>query len=66
MVSVKLYVEGGGNTSDLKAKCRKGFRELLEKSGFRGRLPRVVACGPRESAFDRFKSAISKSSEYAM
>lgn len=57
MVSVKLYVEGGGDSVSLHSKCREGFRSFLEKAGFAGRMPRIVACGGRQSAYDRFKTA---------
>ena len=63
-MSVRLYVEGGGSRAELKSKCRKGFRDLLCRAGFAGRLPKVVACGPRDTAFNGFKSAISRLSGY--
>ena len=56
MVAVKLYVEGGGDSKPLKTACRRGFRLFLEKAGVAGRMPRIVACGGRDTAFDRFKS----------
>jgi len=55
---VKLYVEGGGNAASLKTACREGFSKLLEKAGFKGRMPRIVACGSRNDAFDSFCTAI--------
>lgn len=51
-----LYLEGGGDSKELHARCREGFRKLLEKSGFKGRMPRLVACGGRGAAFDDFKT----------
>ncbi|HUX20468.1 MAG TPA: DUF4276 family protein [Spirochaetia bacterium] len=57
MVSVKLYVEGGGDSEALRSRCREGFSAFLEKAGFEGRMPRIVACGGRQAAFDRFKTA---------
>ena len=63
-MSVTVYVEGGGTRAELKAQCRHGFQELLTKAGFRGRLPRVVACGPRHVAFDRFEIALRNGNEY--
>ena len=55
-----IYVEGGGNDSkELHIRCREGFRKLLEKSGFGGRMPRLVACGSRAAAFDEFSMAHS-------
>jgi hypothetical protein len=57
MVSVKRYVEGGGDSEALRSRCREGFRGFLEKAGFMGRMPRIVACGGRQAAYDRFKIA---------
>ena len=57
-MSVTVYVEGGGDSAQLKAQCRKGFQELLDKAGFGGRLPRVVPCGSRNQAFRNFKRAL--------
>ena len=57
-MSVTVYVEGGGDSAQLKAQCRKGFRELLDKAGFGGRLPRVVPCGSRNQAFRNFERAL--------
>lgn len=51
-----LYIEGGESKED-QIRCREGFRKLLEKAGFSGRMPRLSACGGRESAFDDFKTA---------
>ena len=56
MVSVRLYVEGGGDNKALRAKCRSGFRTFLEKAGLAGRMPRIVACGGRDNAYDSFKT----------
>ena len=63
-MSVKLYVEGGGSRAELRIRCRKAFSDLLCRAGFAGRLPRVVACGSRNEAFDQFKSAVSGPSYY--
>ena len=57
MVSVKLYVEGGGDSEALQSLCREAFRGFLEKAGFRGRMPRIVACGGRQTAYDWFRTA---------
>ena len=50
-----IYVEGGGDDSSTLASCREGFRKLLEKSGFEGRMPRIVAKGDRQSAYRAFR-----------
>ena len=62
MVSASIYLEGGGNTKEGRVRCREGFRKLLEKCGFEGRMPKLVACGSRGDAFDDFKTAHVKSS----
>ena len=63
-MSVTVYVEGGGDSAQLKAQCRKGFRELLIKAGFGGRLPKVVPCGPRDRAFRSFEKALRDGDGY--
>lgn len=56
----KLFVEGGGNHNDaLKTECRRAFTALLEKAGFKGRMPRIVACGGRLNAYEQFCTAIA-------
>jgi hypothetical protein len=50
-----IYLEGGGDSKRLRLHCRNGFRRLLDKCGLPSN-PRLVACGSRESAFDRFRS----------
>lgn len=57
MVTVKVFVEGGGQDKSLKVECRKGFSEFFKKAGFAGHMPRVVACGSRNDAFDSFCTA---------
>jgi hypothetical protein len=57
LVSAYIYVEGGGSgehSKELDIRCRKGFHTLLEKSGFRGRMPRLVPSGGRVEVYDRF------------
>ncbi|NNM68358.1 MAG: DUF4276 family protein [Gallionella sp.] len=62
---VKLYVEGGGDATALKTACREGFAEFLKKAGLTGHMPRIVACGGRNDAYDSFCTAI-KNGEPAM
>ena len=59
VVTVKLYVEGGGRT-ELNSKLRRAFHNLLSSAGFAGRMPAVVACGSRDRAFDRFQTALKE------
>jgi len=58
MVTVKVYVEGGGDSNSLRTRCRAGFARFFEKAGLKGRMPRVVACGTRRNAYDDFCTAI--------
>jgi hypothetical protein len=53
----RIFVEGGGTSNELRTRCREGFHKLLENAGFTGRVPRIVACGSRNDAFDAFKTA---------
>ena len=57
MVSVALHVEGGGDSREQKARLRKALRGFLERAGLQGQMPRIVACGSREKAYDKFKIA---------
>ena len=59
-----IYLEGGGDDNQVKIRCREGFRKLLAKCGFAGRMPKLVACGGRGAAFDRFKTAHEVAGEY--
>lgn len=56
---VKLYVEGGGDRKALRIECRRGFQEFLEKAGLKGKMPTIVACGGRRSAYEDFCTAIA-------
>jgi len=56
-VTVRIYVEGGGDSASLHVLCREGFSRFLKRAGFEGRMPRIVACGSRRAAHDRFRMA---------
>ncbi|MGD0958346.1 MAG: DUF4276 family protein, partial [Methylomonas sp.] len=51
-------MEGGGDSNALKAECRRGFSEFFKKAGIAGKMPRIVACGSRQNAYDSFRTAI--------
>jgi Domain of unknown function (DUF4276) len=57
VVSSYIYLEGGGESKDLKMRCQRAFHQLLDRMGFTGRKPRLVACGSRQESFDRFRTA---------
>ncbi len=70
MVSVKVYVEGGGSSSDREgrkggrseqsSRFREGFSKFVKKAGLAGRMPRFVPCGNRQVAFRDFKKAVTR------
>jgi hypothetical protein len=60
---VNIYVEGGGNSKELRVECRRGFFEFLKKADLAGNMPRIVACGTRADAYDSFKTAIAAGKE---
>lgn len=55
---VKLFVEGGGTSNQLRTECREAFNKFLRNAGIE-RFPRIVASGSRNEAFDDFCTAIS-------
>lgn len=57
-----MYVEGGGEGSQTKAAVREGFQRFLQDivRAARSRKVRwqIVACGPRQAAFENFLLAL--------
>lgn len=53
-MSVAIYVEGGGKGPDLRNRCRKAFQSALRGVSFARGKPKIVACGPRAEAYDKF------------
>jgi hypothetical protein len=56
-VKARIFIEGGGESKELRTRCRMGFRRLLEKCGLEGNMPRLVACGGRDEVFEDFTRA---------
>lgn len=57
-MTVKIYVEGGGDSDYTRTKCREGFARYCEKVVAQNRRPRIIACGGRQQTFDRFKTEL--------
>jgi len=57
-VKIKIYVEGG-TKGKLATECRRGFRNFFENAGLSGRMPAIVACGSRNSAYNDFCIAVN-------
>jgi hypothetical protein len=54
LVSVKVYVEGGGTSKEQQIRCRAGFSKLIEKAGFVGRMPAIFPSGGRDTTYRDF------------
>lgn len=57
-MTIKVYVEGGGDSPSLHNLCREGFRKFLQSAGLGGKMPRIVASGSRNAAYEDFKTAM--------
>ena len=60
-MSVRIYVEGGGNNKDTLKRCNEGFANYCRKLAPENRRPSIVACGGHDQAFKRFKTAVDSS-----
>jgi hypothetical protein len=59
-VNAIIYLEGGASGPDSKTltiRCQQAFHQLLDSMGFKGRKPRLKACGGRASVFEDFCTA---------
>ena len=57
LVNSYIYLEGGAsgpNSKNLNIRCQQAFHNLLDRMGFTGRKPRLVACGGRGAVYERF------------
>lgn len=56
---MKIFIEGGGDSEKLQSECQRAFTKFFERAGLKDRhlMPRVVACGSRNTAYDRFCTA---------
>jgi hypothetical protein len=64
---VKIYVEGGGDQARSKSQCRRGFSEFFSGALPECKKPRIIACGSRKKAYDRFQTAIRENkNEFCM
>ena len=60
-MSVRIYVEGGGDNKDTLKRCSEGFASYCQKLVSANHRPKIVACGGRDEAFKRFKTAVDSS-----
>ena len=63
MSGIAIYMEGGGEGNSTKAALRQGMDAFLQplKEAARNKvLPwKLVCCGPRNEAFQRFQDAVN-------
>ena len=57
-MSVRIYVEGGGDNKDTIRRCKENFTNYCQKLAPPNRRPSIVACGGRQQTFDRFNTAV--------
>lgn len=57
-MTVRLYIEGGGDNRRLGAQFREGWAKFFEAAGLGGRMPKVVRGGSRTQTFDRFETDV--------
>jgi hypothetical protein len=62
-VTAKVYVEGGGDGRELRARCREGFSSFFGKANLPERMLKIIACGGRQSAYDKFCAALRSSNK---
>ena len=58
MVTAKIYIEGGGKGRALETWFCRGWNEFFAKAGV-GACTKIVRCGGRQQAFDKFRVAVS-------
>ena len=59
MVTFKIYIEGGGDSSAEGGQFRQAWQAFFAKAGLQGRMPAVVRGGGRQQTFDRFCHAVA-------
>lgn len=58
-MSIKLYIEGGGDGPLLDTLFRQGWRQFFEAAGLAGRMPGVVRGQGRTQTLDLFATAVA-------
>lgn len=61
MVTIKIYIEGGGEGKDLDIRFREAWRKFFEAAGLSGKMPRPVRGKGRANTFGLFQSAVQNS-----
>ena len=64
-MTATLYIEGGGESRDLRLRFLRGWRTFFDAAGVGGRA-KIVRGGSRIETFNRFKSAVQSRREDAL
>jgi Domain of unknown function (DUF4276) len=59
-VSMKLYIEGGGDGQLLDTLFRQGWSQFFRAADLVGRMPRIVRGQGRDQTFDMFRTAVTQ------
>ena len=60
---MKIFVEGGGDGRESRSVCREGFRRFIITTGKIEKMPRIVPCGSRNNAFEKYLEAVLNEEE---
>jgi hypothetical protein len=55
--TIRIYIEGGGNSGELRDECRRGFAKFFAAE-FKAVCPKLIACGSRMNAYDKFRKGL--------
>jgi len=58
MVSIKIYIEGGGDGKDLDSRFREAWTKFFQAAGLKGKMPRPIRGKGRINTFDLFCTAL--------
>lgn len=58
MVTIKIYIEGGGEGKDLDIRFREAWTKFFKAAGLSGRLPRPIRGKGRTNTYELFRTAI--------
>lgn len=58
-MTVKIYIEGGGEGDRLSSVFREAWKAFFEKAGLAGKSPQVIRGGGRDQTWDKFRIAVA-------
>ncbi len=57
-MKIKLYIEGGGDSSLQDSEFRSGWAAFFQNAGLQGKMPSVIRGGGRTQTYDSFCTAV--------